>query len=95
MRTRGEKSHPECESCNGRARTRTHKHTHTHLPVVEIVGIIAKRIVEFNGHQLQSHEAVREQKDDKAVCNGAAVVGNHDKGYGVNIQKEKRPTHLD
>ena len=65
-----------------------------HSPVVEIVGIIAKRIVELNGHQLQPHKAVREQKDDETVCYNAAVVRNHDKRNGVDIQKEKGPAHL-
>ena len=47
--------------------TTTKLYQSLHSPVVEIVGIIAKRIVELNGHQLQPHKAVREQEDDKTV----------------------------
>jgi hypothetical protein len=74
--------------------TTTNLYQSLHSRVVEIVGIIAKRIVELNGHQLQPHKAVREQENDKTVCHNTAVVGNHDKGNGVDIQKEEGPAHL-
>ena len=60
-----------------------------HLRIVKVILIVTERVVHFDGNQLQSHKAVGQEEYFKTVCKERAVVAQHNKRDGKNVQEEE------
>ena len=65
-----------------------------YVPAIEIVRVVPKRVVQFNGHRFETHKAISHQKDHEAVRQITAGVRQHDKWDRKDVQEHERTSHL-